>query len=87
MMALVKAAQEMLLEMIEELQGFHRRLESMVGALPPSPQDDPELDDVVMELRNVIGTVLKDYLRPAIADLRDAAHYPAEPPDSEDSAP
>jgi hypothetical protein len=87
MAALVKGAQEMLLEMTTVLQGIQGRLEGMAAALPPSPQGDPELDDVVTELRNIIGTVLDDRLRPAIADLRDAAYYPAEPPANEGSAP
>jgi hypothetical protein len=77
----------MLLEMTVELQGFSRRLENMVEALPSSPQGDAELDDVVLELRNVISNVNHECVRRAIVDLRDAAYYPAEPADSAEPAP
>ncbi|HEV8580945.1 MAG TPA: hypothetical protein VGX68_17905 [Thermoanaerobaculia bacterium] len=82
--ALVKAAQEMVLEAAKELTEIYGRLEVMVAALPPSPQPDAELDDVLTELRCVVRTVLAEYLRLAADDLRAVGLYPAEPPDEED---
>jgi hypothetical protein len=87
MAALLKAAQEMLLEISKELQGIHTRLETMVAALPPSEESDWEPDDVATELRNVIRTVNERCLVSAIDDLRLAAYFPEEPPEEESSAP
>ncbi|HEV8577892.1 MAG TPA: hypothetical protein VGX68_02320 [Thermoanaerobaculia bacterium] len=80
MAALVKAAQEMLLGIAEELRGIYKRLENIAGALPPWPQGEEEGDDVVREMRAIIESVLKECLRSAIDDLRLAAYYPDEPP-------
>ena len=84
MAALIKAAQEMLLEIAQELRGIYRRLEGMAAALPPPDQQvDPEADDVATELRNVIRTVNAECLRSAIDDLRTVAYYPEEPPEED----
>ena len=84
MAALLKAAQEMLLDIAQELQGINKRLENMAAALPPWPQGDTAEDDVARELRAIIESVCNECLRSAISDLRSAAYYPAEPPDEAD---
>ncbi len=73
-------AQEKVLEVAKALAGLTDRLEEIVGALPPSPDevdlsdlvDDPE---VAAEVRRVIACVLTDNLRPAVDDLLAASRY------------
>lgn len=84
MAALVNAARELLLEITADLAGIYSRLEGIGSALAGPPKRDPEAEDVLEEMRLVIGSVLHECLRSAIGDLRSAAYYPAEPPDEED---
>jgi hypothetical protein len=74
-------AQEQLLEIVLDLEGARDRLELLAAALPPAPADlDPEEDDVIVELRAVIDSVLRESIRPAIDDLLSAAFFPEKPP-------
>lgn len=78
--AIVSAAQDLLLTMVEELERFHDRLQSAFRTLPSPKHADSATADVLMELRNVIGCVLEERIGPALTDLRDAALYPNELP-------
>ena len=73
-------AQEQVLDVAKALGELRDRLEEIVRALPPSPEevdlsdlvDDPE---VAAEVRRVIACVLTDNLRPAVDDLLAASRY------------
>jgi hypothetical protein len=60
------------------MKGHWYRLQGVVANLP-SRTDDPEAEDVAVELRDVIACVLVDSIGPAIRDLLSAASYPQEP--------
>lgn len=61
-----------------EMKGHWYRLKGVMASLPPK-SDDPDAEDVAVELRDVIACVLVDSIGPAIRDLLSAAAYPDEP--------
>jgi hypothetical protein len=68
-------------KLVEEANDY---LQEVYDSLPAAPQEAAEDDiadpDVLTEQRAVIGCVVADMLRPAIADLKAAAAYqPAQP--------
>lgn len=73
-------AQAQLLEILRDQEAIRDRLEAVAAALPPSPGDRTQEDDVTVGRRDVIDCILADSIRPAIDDIRRAAFYPDEPP-------
>jgi hypothetical protein len=74
------AAEDALLEIVEDLKKIEKRMEVLPGSVPASPIGDREEDadeeiDVATEIRSVIDCVLTDSIRPAIRDLLAAASY------------
>jgi hypothetical protein len=80
MAAMVSAAQEMLLAMSKALAEHGGQLEELLAVLSRPQSGDPESEEVLTKLLDVSRCVLAEHVRPAIADLRRAAYFPAEPP-------
>jgi hypothetical protein len=80
MAAMVSAAQELLLAMSEAFAELGEQLEELLAVLPRPQPADPESEEVLTKLLDVSRGVLAERVRPAIADLRRAAYFPAEPP-------
>jgi hypothetical protein len=75
------AARSELARIIKELETLGYRLLGVRTSLPPVDEEDADQEDLnedpdaPMEMRAIIGCVLKDCLYPAINDLRSAARY------------
>ncbi|HVT15803.1 MAG TPA: hypothetical protein VHQ90_06405 [Thermoanaerobaculia bacterium] len=74
----VTAAQAELRDASRTLQQLRLRLLGVIAILPPDSTDGTEQDstlDMASEMRRTATCVLDDCIRPAIADLSDAAAY------------
>jgi hypothetical protein len=83
LMNVIDAAQAQLREIVRELEAVKGRLEGVLASLPDLnadvAEDDLEKMDAPTEIHSVIECVLRDWMEPAIGDLRDIAALPSEP--------
>lgn len=81
--SLESVAHEILREYIKELEGLRDRLEILAAGLARVPVEDPKRISSAEHFQAGIACVLQDNVQPAIAGLRAAADFTAEPEDEE----